>query len=185
MTDIVKIGSKLAVICAVAAIALGIVNAITEPNIIKMKKEKLEAALEKVSGGMKVGDYVAVKDNPIVNGYYPLSNSDNKITGYICRLTGIGYGGDLKLISGISSRGKILSAILLEDLETPGLGQEAEKQSYMVKYIGTGQDKPVPVRKTQLSPKDADAVTGASITFMGVGKALAAGSEYIKKLGGE
>ncbi len=185
MNDITKIGGKLAVICAVAAITLGLINAVTEPKIAFMKKLKLENALEKVSSGLKVGKLVEVKDNPVVTGYYPLMNSSSKKTGYICKLTGSGYGGDLDLIAGISVKGKIQAVILLDDLETPGLGKEAEHASYMKKYIGTGEDKPVPVRKSQLSQKDADAVTGASITFMGIGKALAAGSAYVKTLGGE
>ena len=184
MNDITKIGGKLAVICAVAALTLGLMNAVTEPRIELMKKLKLENALEKVSDGKKIGEFVAVQDDPVVTGYYPLLNSSSKKTGYICKLIGLGYGGDLGIIAGISTKGKILSVILLEDLETPGLGQEAEHPAYMKKYIGTGEDKPVPVRKTQLSQEDADAVTGASITFMGIGKALAAGSAYVKKLGG-
>ncbi len=185
MNDIAKIGGKLAAICAVAAIALGLVNAVTEPKIALMKKERLQHALEKVAVGMKVGEFVEVTDSPVVKGYYPLTDSNNKKNGYICRLTGMGYGGDLNIIAGISSSGKILSVVLMENQETPGLGKEAEKSSYMNKYIGTGEDTPVPVRKSQLKQEDADAVTGASITFIGIGKALKAGSEYVKKLGGE
>ncbi len=185
MNDVVKIGGKLAIICAVAAITLGIVNAVTEPKIAVMKKVKLEKALERVSAGMKVGKFVSVKNSPVVKGYYPLFNTENKKAGYICKLVGNGYGGALDLIAGISKKGKILAVVLLHDTETPGLGKEAEHASYMKKYIGTGATKPVPVRKSQLSQKDADAVTGASITFMGIGRALAAGSAYVKKLGGE
>ena len=184
MNDIVKIGGKLAIICAIAAVVLGLANAATEPKIALMKKIKLEKSLEQVSKGMKIGKYKAVSDSPVVKGYYPLTNTDNKISGYICKLIGNGYGGDLDIIAGISVKGKILAVILLEDNETPGLGKQAEHASYMKKYIGTGENKPVPVRKSQLSQKDADAVTGASITFMGIGKALAAGSSYVKKLGG-
>ncbi len=185
MNDIVKIGSRLAIICAVAAVVLGLANAVTEPKITIMKKMKLEKSLEQVSKGMKIGKFTPVKDSPVVKGYYPLTDKADKRSGYICKLTGNGYGGDLDIIAGISVKGKILAVILLEDDETPGLGKQAEHASYMTKYIGTGEDKPVPVRKTQLSQKDADAVTGASITFMGIGKALAAGSSYVKKLGGE
>ncbi len=73
----------------------------------------------------------------------------------------------------------------MDNQETPGLGKEAENPEYMKKYIGTGEDSPVPVRKSQLSQEDADAITGASITFMGIGKALASASDYAKKEGAE
>jgi electron transport complex protein RnfG len=55
----------------------------------------------------------------------------------------------------------------------------------MNKFKGTGADKPVPVKKTMLESADADAVTGATITFTGVSKALEYGSEFAKKLGGQ
>ncbi len=185
MNDIVKIGGKLAAICAVAAIVLGLVNAMTEPKIELMKIQRLEAALKRVSSGMQAGDFVPATDEPIVKGYYPLTDSQDKLVGYICQLTGMGYGGDMDIIAGYSLKGKVLSVILMGNLETPGLGKEAEKDSYMTKYIGTGDDTAVPVRKSQLSQEDADSITGASITFMAIGKALADGSNFVKKLGGE
>ncbi len=185
MNDILKIGGKLAAICAVAAISLGLVNAITEPKIEVMKKQKLMKALEQVAVGMEIGDYVEKSDSAVIKGYYPLKNSSGSKGGYIFKLTGVGYGGDLNIIAGVSVKGKILSVVLMDNQETPGLGKEAENQEYMKKYIGTGEDKPVPVRKSQLSQEDADAITGASITFMGIGKALEAASEFAKKEGSE
>ena len=65
------------------------------------------------------------------------------------------------------------------------LGKKAENAEYMNKFKGTGADKPVPVKKTMLEAADADAVTGATITFTGVSKALEYGSEFAKKLGGQ
>ena len=185
MNDMLKIGGKLALICAVAAISLGLVNAVTEPKIDQMKKQKLMNALKQVAVGMEVGKYKEIKDNPVIKGYYPLKDSSGKNGGYIFKLTGIGYGGDLNIIAGISVKGKVLSVVLMDNQETPGLGKEAENPEYMKKYIGTGEDSPVPVRKSQLSQEDADAITGASITFMGIGKALASASDYAKKEGAE
>ena len=109
MNDIVKIGGKLAAICAVAAISLGLVNAITEPKIELMKRQKLLRALEKVAVGMNIGEYVEVSDSPVVKGYYPITDNGDHIGGYIFKLVGLGYGGDLNLIAGISNKGEILS----------------------------------------------------------------------------
>ncbi len=185
MNDILKIGSKLALICAVAAISLGLVNAVTEPKINQMREQKLMNALKKVAVGMEVGKYKEVPDNPVVKGYYPLNDNSGTQKGYIFNLVGIGYGGDLNIIAGVSTKGKILSVVMMNNQETPGLGKEAENPEYMKKYIGTGEDSPVPVRKSQLSQEDADAITGASITFMGIGKALEAASDFAKKEGAE
>jgi electron transport complex protein RnfG len=67
----------------------------------------------------------------------------------------------------------------MDNSETPGLGKKAENPAYMEKYLGTGaSDNPVPVRKSMLKPDEADAITGATITFLGVSKALAEGAVY-------
>ena len=54
----------------------------------------------------------------------------------------------------------------------------------MKKFIGSGADKPVPTVKTQLPQQEADAVSGATITFTAVAQALEAGSSFAKNLGG-
>ena len=46
MKDVAVVGLKLFVICAVAALTLGGINAITEPVIIQRKIMELQQALE-------------------------------------------------------------------------------------------------------------------------------------------
>mgnify|MGYP000487829840 CR=1 FL=1 len=80
--------------------------------------------------------------------------------------------------------GTITNAVLVRNSESPGKPKKAEEPEYMEKFIGTSGLK-VPVIKSMLSPRDSDAVTGASITFMGVSGTLRAGSLYIMTLGGQ
>ena len=183
----VKIGGKLAIICAVAAAVLGLMNAVTEPRIEQIKQERLEAALGKVSEGMIVGEAQDTDEGDAVSTYYPLyeGSKDDTPEGYICRILGNGYGGEMAVLAGYTDEGKVFAVQLMENSETPGLGKEAEKSEYMQKYIGTGADKPVPVRKDMLSQDQADAVTGATITFIGVAKALVQGSDFVDKLEGK
>lgn len=186
MKDLVKIGGKLAVICAIAAAVLGIMNAVTEPRIEHIKQARLEQALKKVSKGMNIGERTSVTDNKVVSAYYPLyeGSDGGAANGYICRLIGGGYGGDMVILAGFETNGEVFSVQLMENQETPGLGKEAEKQSYMEKYIGTGADEPIPVRKDMLSQEQADTVTGSTITFIGIAKALEDGSNFVEELEG-
>ncbi len=183
MKEVMKIGGKLAAICAVAAIALGIVNAITEPIILAARAERLRLALSELSVGLEIGDFSEVEDDGSVKGYYPLSGAKG-IEAYIINVIGAGYAGDMNLLTAISLEGEVLSVVLMEHTETPGLGKEAENPSYMQKFIGTGKDSIIPSSKTHLNPKDADSITGASITFIGIGKALNEASVLVNKLGG-
>ena len=187
MKDLVKIGGKLAVICAVAAAVLGIMNAITEPRIEHIKQVRLEKALEKVSKGMNIGDRKVASDSKVVSAYYPLyeGTDEGAPNGYILRIIGGGYGGEMVILAGFETNGEVFSVQLMENQETPGLGKEAEKSSYMEKYIGTGAEKAIPVRKDMLSQEQADAVTGATITFIGIAKALVKGSDFVDELEGK
>lgn len=186
MKDLVKIGGRLAVICAVAAAVLGIMNAITEPRIEHIKEVRLEQALEKVSKGMNIGERTPVPDHKVVSAYYPLyeGTDEGAPNGYICRLIGSGYGGEMVILAGLETNGEVFSVQLMENQETPGLGKEAEKQSYMEKYTGTGAEEPIPVRKDMLPQEQADTVTGATITFIGIAKALVEGSNFVEELEG-
>jgi len=183
MKEVIKIGGKLAVICAIAAIALGIVNAITEPIILAARAERLRLALSELSAGLQIGELSEVENNKSIKAYYPLTGSDG-VEAYIINVIGAGYGGDMNLLTAISLEGEVLSVVLMDHSETPGLGKEAENASYMEMYIGTGKDSIIPSSKSQLNSKDADSITGASITFIGIGKALNDAAVFISQLGG-
>lgn len=179
MSEMVRVGGKLALICAVAAIALGLVNAVTAPAIAKVKEEQLAAALDTVRGSATAGVEKVIEGVPVVEGYYPLTES-GRSAGFIMKLRGIGYGGDMELLAAIASDGEIKAVAMMDNLETPGLGKEAEKPEYMEKFIGTGGEEPVPLTKQQLTQKQADSISGASITFMGLAQALDAAASYVK-----
>jgi H+/Na+-translocating ferredoxin:NAD+ oxidoreductase subunit G len=183
MKEVMKIGGKLAAICAIAAIALGIVNAITEPIILAARAERLRLALSALSSGLEIGEFSEVENNRSIKGYYPLTDSDG-VEAYIINVIGDGYAGDMNLLTAISLEGEVLSVVLMDHSETPGLGKEAENASYMEMYIGTGKDSIIPSSKTHLSSKDADSITGASITFISIGNALNDAAVFISQLGG-
>ncbi|MBQ3648086.1 MAG: FMN-binding protein [Spirochaetia bacterium] len=183
MKNVIIIAVKLAVICLVAAFVLALVNGITAPQIAASKAQAELDALSVINKAGTIGEKVE-GDGAGVNYYFPVSDG-GKVTNYIMSLKSVGYGGDLILLANFKTNGEVIDAKLMEDAETPGLGKKAESPEYMVKFQGTGGDKPVPVKKTMLDAKDADAVSGATITFTGVSKALEYGSEFAKKLGGQ
>lgn len=173
-------GGKLALICGVAAIVLGLVNAVTEPVIIENKKEALRQAIAAVAGESSVGEQIAEEQREGIEYYYEITGPDG---GYIVKLIGTGYGGDMHILAGYRMNGEIFSVVLMDNSETPGLGKKAESPEYMDKFIGTGGEEAVPVLKGQLPQQEADAITGATITFIGIGQALAEGAEFVKSLG--
>ena len=178
MKHFLGISLKLGLICAVAALFLGLVNAVTAPRIEKIREERLLKALADVAGGGRIGEYREVTDHQVVEGSYDLSLNGNKA--YILRLLGTGYGGDMLILASFDIRGKILASKLMENSETPGLGKEAEKPEYMEIFQGRGDREDIPLRKNQLPSAAADGISGATVTFSGIAAALDAGSDFIK-----
>ena len=184
MKTVAVVGLKLFAICAVAAVTLGGINAITEPVIIQRRIMELQQALDELTPDAQTGEAEAVADTPGVVKRYPVS-SGGKRTGLLLELDGSGYGGEMKILARYDQDGTIRAVKLMGNSETPGLGKKAENPAYMDKFIGTGSaDNPVPVRKDMLSAAEADAVTGATITFLGVSKALAEGAGYVRAVSG-
>jgi electron transport complex protein RnfG len=202
---------KLCLICAVAAVSLGVINAITEPQIIARKVREEKDVLSLLVPDGKPVDKVSVEKEGVVKAYYPV-DKDGSLFGYILDLEGIGYGGEMKILAAYRKDGVIYSVRLLDNTETPGLGKKAESPDYMNKFKGTGsEDMPVPTNKEMLQtdqggPQEerkeglnfrswflgrssggaADGVSGATITFLGISKALVEGSNYVKReLGGK
>ena len=181
MRDLVVVGGRLALICAITALLLAGVNAVTGPRIVLNRQLALEAALASLVPDGKPGGEILVSGHDQVGGEYPVSGGAEASS--ILRLIGAGYGGDMEILAAYASDGTILAVELMDNQETPGLGKAAEKDSYMTKFIGTGGTVPVPSAKNLLQPAEADAITGATITFIGIAKALETGSRYIKAVG--
>ena len=179
MNDLVLIGGKLAIICLVAALALGIVNAITAPEIVRVKERQLQAALDQVSIGGSIGEVIEVKSGA-VDSYYPLNMSGG--LGYVIKLIGIGYGGDMEILTSYRESGKILAVTLMDNAETPGLGKEAERPQYMEMFVSHGGESDIPTSKQELETREADAISGATITFLGIGEALSAGERFVQSI---
>ncbi len=177
MNPTMEKAGKLALICALSALLLGAVNAVTEPLIAQRKAADLKAALSALLEEGSPGPREAVTDNPIVSARYPVEGAG----GWILDLAGKGYGGDMKILASYKADGSVINVKLMDNAETPGLGKKAEKASYMDKFKGSGgAEKAVPVTKDALASPDS--VTGATITFTGIGTALAAGSAYVKSV---
>jgi Na+-translocating ferredoxin:NAD+ oxidoreductase RnfG subunit len=242
MNEILKPGLRLFYICAAAALALGLVNFITDP-VIRERKAAVElTATQSLISGDISEQYVALPpaigradfenellakiktdsqraimleayrlgpddayvlkknlspdemtvlstilasvgfhSNEVVRGYR-LVKEAGALKGFALELYGRGYGGEMKLIAAYQVDGTLINAKLLDNGETPGIGKDAEQDGYMKMFFGKNK-MGIPVVKNMLT--EPDAVSGATITFMGVGTALRSGSLYLEQMGGQ
>ena len=95
---------------------------------------------------------------------YQIKNAQKQDLGAAVVSTTSGFGGDLKVLVGFDSEGKILGYTLLEHTETPGLGAKADKwfqKGQKGDIIGKSPAVPLTVKKDD---GQIDAITASTIT---------------------
>ena len=127
MKDFAIVGGKLALICAAAALILGMVNAVTAPAIKLRKQQEFQAAVSSITGKAKIGEQKTVSGNPVVKFYLPVFGAEDTVTGYVMELTGAGYGGDVKMLAGFGTDGTVSAVVMMDNQETPGLREKSRK----------------------------------------------------------
>jgi len=181
MNKTLNMALKLLIICAAAALALGVVNALTAPEIKRLEDEAKANALNDltVSGKANPNNEIIVENAETVSSYYLIEDGDETI-GYILYLSAKGYGGLMTVMASYTTEGEVIGAVLMNNSETPGFGKKAEKDGYMDKFVGRGSDdNPIPLFSYQVD-EEVDTVTGATITFMGVSTSIKEGSDFVK-----
>lgn len=180
------IGGKLAIICVVAAVVLGLVNAVTAPVIVENRARALAEGLNSIAAGSGISGAAVQEAREIdpeasVRTAYPVAAAGETVA-FVLQLVGDGYGGDMNMLAGYFPSGELFAARMMENQETPGLGKKAETAQYMEMFLGYGADTSIPVSKRDLPSNSADSITGATITFNGVARALAEGSDAAQSL---
>jgi len=122
----------LTVICLVASFLLAFTNQITAPMIEKAKADEANAA--RVAVLPKGDTFKAVTGYTTENvvDVYEAANG----AGYAITAKATGYGGDLQVMTGITSDGKIAGTQVLVCDETPGLGARVKEEPYRSQYNG-------------------------------------------------
>ncbi|GAB6012325.1 RnfABCDGE type electron transport complex subunit G [Viscerimonas tarda] len=161
---------SLTIICIVSSAILAFVNTKTVEPISFSKKQKLENAVKLVVSGFdnspldeswKVA--VAPDDSLII---YPAKKEGELIGVAIESNSMKGFGGEIKIIVGLSPEGKVLDYAVLQHAETPGLGDkmgdwfkaDKNKQSIIGKDLSNG------LLSVTKDGGDVDAITAATIS---------------------
>lgn len=157
--DIIKPIAALVCICLVVTALLAYINSVTAP-IIKAADDKAAAqARMEVLSSADSFKLMNIKNLPeCVTEVYKAENN----TGYVFMLTVKGYGGDMNLICGIKSDGKIEKTKTLSHSETSGLGSKTAEEPYKKQYVGKSAD----------TLDKVDAISGATISSTAYKKAI-------------
>lgn len=171
--EVIKPAAILFVICVAVSAALAGTNLLTADRIAQAAAQKAEESRMVVLPGAEAFQEKESEDG---THYIGLSKeADGVVVGYVFETESKGYGGTVKVMTGISTEGSITGVIVLSHSETPGLGANAEKESFRAQYqqpvanLAGG----IQVVKFQ-APNEGEiqAMTGATITSTAVTNAV-------------
>jgi len=157
--------ATLMLVCAAAALVLGITHSVTKPLIASQEAKETKRALESVVPGADEYKHKALMDNE----YYEAYKADKPV-GYVLHAKGRGYAGSILMLIGIDTDGRITGLEILSQNETPGLGAKCIE-------VKRGQTEPWFLKQfigkdaSSLSLKNIEAITGATITSDAIIKA--------------
>ena len=182
---LIKDALKLFVITLVSALVLAVANKVTAPVIAENDAKRQEMAMQEVlpdakdfkkvdTGGLELTE----KDVRIKEFY--TGTAEERLVGYVVDVVTNGYGGELEIIMGVGTDGKICAVKILNSSETAGLGAKASEPEFIDQY----KDKSMLLSVVKNEDADFDeieAISGATITSEAVTRAVNAGLEAVGK----
>lgn len=162
----------LLVICILVSAALAGTNLLTRDRIAEAAAKKAEESRMVVLPGAESFEEKG-------SHYVGMDGSGSSI-GYVFETEGKGYGGTVKVMTGISTDGSITGVVILSHSETPGLGANAEKEDFREQYKQPVANNVGGIKVVKFQePKEGEiqAMTGATITSTAVTNAVNAAIE--------
>ncbi len=165
----------LFLIALMATLLLSLVNSVTADRIAAATAAAEAEARQTVFSD---ADNFVEKDN-----YYEATDADGNVIGYVFNTASKGYGGDVPVTVGIDVSGTI-TGIVPGDLsnETPGLGQNASKDSFKAQFVG--KSGKLTVVKNAPGDGEIQAMTSATITTNAVVGAVNAAMDMFNEITG-
>ncbi|HOL78543.1 MAG TPA: RnfABCDGE type electron transport complex subunit G, partial [Clostridiales bacterium] len=132
---------SLLMICLVCAGLLAFTNGFTKEYIEKAEKEQILNMLSSVIESDRFSEqkeYSTGRGEPYP--YYDAFDKDGNRIGRVLITSTNGYGGILRLVTGIDAEGKVTGLKILELHETPGLGSKVNSESFLNQFKGISRE---------------------------------------------
>jgi len=162
MNDTIKLILVLTIICAISSALLAAVFSVTEkPIAVAREQRTLQAAAKVMPAGLPIPEKVELNQTAFF-----VAKKDGKVQAIATEgRSANGYGGDVVLMIGMSSDGKLISYEVIQATETPGLGTKMTSNSFKKPLFGRPLDSEWKVKKDGGS---VDAITAATISSRAV-----------------
>lgn len=189
MGVMLKEAGILFAITLIAGLILGFVNQLTKEPIARQQELKIQkacaAVFEQADSFVETeAEATAYKpaDGVRLGTVYTAYGSDGAVMGYVLSVTSTeGYGGDIELMMGVTTEGKLNGISLLSISETPGLGMQAE-EVLVPQFTDREAESFQYTKNGAASADEIDAISGATITTKAITGAVNEGLAYFREV---
>lgn len=157
---------SLFLICLVVTAALSLTNSMTAQKIADNEQASKEESMKTVCPQAQAFEEI------IPEVLYEGKDSAGNSVGYAVSTSAAGYGGQVKVMTGISEGVIIGVDVFYNDDETPGLGKNTSNESFTAQYKGLLTERTIAVSKDGGEGQTVDAVTSATISSRAVTAAV-------------
>lgn len=178
----------LVLICGVTTALLAATNEITKEPIAQAEEQSQQESMKSVSPKETVS-YEKIDIGSDDAQCYAALDKDGNIIAYAVSTSSKGYGGTIKVMTGINAADGSIIAVNVYDNsdETPGLGAKTSDEKFSGQFGGASAENGFTVSKDadKYPDKDSvDAVTGATISSRAVVSAVNRAIEIYNKVSG-
>ncbi len=155
----------LVIVCLISTALLSITNELTAEARARQEELAILASKQKVfpaASSFKSLDVPAEYEAYIVS-VEEAYDGDERI-GYLVNASEKGYGGPVSVYVGITEDRKISGIDLIAQDETPGLGQNVQKETFYRQFIGSGAENRFSTSQSGDHLIQVDAVAAATIS---------------------
>ena len=166
-SNLLNMSLVLTLVCLVCSAVLGGAYVITKDPIAAAAVAKTNKAIAAVLPSFDE----AVKEE--VDGYvcYKAVKGDETV-GYAIESPVSGFGGELRVLVGITADGLIYNTDVLVNNETPGLGAKCAEAGSLFRTQWQGMDPKVKILSVKKDGGDIDAITASTITSRAYAEAV-------------
>lgn len=177
----------LVLICGGSTALLAATNEVTKEPIAQAEEQSMQDSMKSVSP-KNAAEYVEVTTDDTSAQCYQVLDKDGNVIAYTIATSTSGYGGTIKVMTGIDADGSIIAVNVYDNSdETPGLGAKTSEEQFSGQFSGNTADIDFAVTKDADKYPDnqtIDAVTGATISSRAVTGAVNHALELYREISG-
>lgn len=142
--------------------SLAAVQAALKPRIDANKLNDTMSQVPVLVQGASRGERILVGDTPV----YRAVDVAGMLVGWVVPASGQGFADRIELLVGLdATAARITGLYVLDQKETPGLGDNVTREDWRKQFVGKPTTPPLQVRKgAAQAPHEIEAVTGATIS---------------------